>query len=396
MGLFDVIFKPRQVIKAAHDAKAYFKTLTAYQPVFRTWRGAIYESELVRSAIDARARHISKLKIEIIGSAKPSLQAKLRLGPNKWQTWSQFLYRVSTILDNDNTCFIVPIQNDDLEVTGYFPVISESCALVEYKNEPYLRYKFRNGQIAAVELRKCALLTKFQYRDDFFGSSNAALDETMQLITIQNQGVQEAIKNSATYRFMAKLNNFAKHEDLVNERKRFSEENFSQEAEGGGLLLFPNTYSEIQRLESKPFTIDNDQMEFIRSNVYNYFGVNEDVLQNKAYGDAWSAFYEGAVETFAIQFSETMTAAMFTERERAGGAMLMATANRLQYLSNKDKLEVSAQMADRGIMSRNEIREIWNLPPIPGGDRPTIRGEYYLINDDGTIERNETEDANDE
>jgi hypothetical protein len=91
-----------------------------------------------------------------------------------------------------------------------------------------------------------------------------------------------------------------------------------------------------------------------------------------------------------------MTAAMFTERERAGGAMLMATANRLQYLSNKDKLEVSAQMADRGIMSRNEIREIWNLPPIPGGDRPTIRGEYYLINDDGTIERNETEDANDE
>ena len=384
MGLFDVIFKPRQVIKAAHDAKAYFKTLTAYQPVFRTWRGAIYESELVRSAIDARARHISKLKIEIIGSAKPSLQAKLRLGPNQWQTWSQFLYRVSTILDNDNTCFIVPIQNDDLEVTGYFPVISESCSLVEYKNEPYLRYKFRNGQIAAVELRKCALLTKFQYRDDFFGSSNAALDETMQLITIQNQGVQEAIKNSA------------KHEDLVNERKRFSEENFSQEAEGGGLLLFPNTYSEIQRLESKPFTIDNDQMEFIRSNVYNYFGVNEDILQNKAYGDAWSAFYEGAVETFAIQFSETMTAAMFTERERAGGAMLMATANRLQYLSNKDKLEVSAQMADRGIMSRNEIREIWNLPPIPGGDRPTIRGEYYLINDDGTIERNETEDANDE
>ena len=135
MGLFDVIFKPRQVIKAAHDAKAYFKTLTAYQPVFRTWRGAIYESELVRSAIDARARHISKLKIEIIGSAKPSLQAKLRLGPNKWQTWSQFLYRVSTILDNDNTCFIVPIQNDDLEVTGYFPVISESCSLDRIAHE---------------------------------------------------------------------------------------------------------------------------------------------------------------------------------------------------------------------------------------------------------------------
>ena len=62
----------------------------------------------------------------------------------------------------------------------------------------------------------------------------------------------------------------------------------------------------------------------------------------------------------------------------------MATANRLQYLSNADKLNVSSQMADRGIMSRNEIREIWNLPPIEGGDVPTIRGEYYLLNSDGT------------
>lgn len=36
-------------------------------------------------------------------------------------------------------------------------------------------------------------------------------------------------------------------------------------------------------------------------------------------------------------------------------------------------------MADRGIMTRNEIREIWNLPPIEGGDKATIRGEYYLV-----------------
>ena len=107
------------------------------------------------------------------------------------------------------------------------------------------------------------------------------------------------------------------------------------------------------------------------------------MLQNKAYGDAWSAFYEGCVEVFAIMFSECMTRAMFTERERAQGSLVMATSNRLQYLSNSDKLAVSAQMADRGIMTRNEIREIWNLPPIEGGDVPTIRGEYYLLDENG-------------
>ena len=46
-----------------------------------------------------------------------------------------------------------------------------------------------------------------------------------------------------------------------------------------------------------------------------------------------------------------------------------------------EKLNVSAQMADRGIMNRDEIREIWNLPPLPNGEGEayTIRGEYYFV-----------------
>ena len=57
----------------------------------------------------------------------------------------------------------------------------------------------------------------------------------------------------------------------------------------------------------------------------------------------------------------------------------MATANRLQYMSNKEKLDVSAQLADRGILNRDEVREIWNLPPLPDGEGQAyiIRGEYY-------------------
>lgn len=382
MGLFENIFRPRsRDSKAALEkAKNYFTTLTAYQPVFRTWHGAIYESELVRSAIDARARHISKLKVEIKGGAQPSLQSKLRQGPNQWHTWSQFLYRVSTILDNENTCFITPVFDGDMKITGYFPVLTDSVTIAEYQGEPWLRYRFRNGQVAAIELRKVCILTKYQYKDDFFGTNNNALNETMQLISVQNQGIQEAVKNAATYRFMARLSNFSKHEDLAKERQRFSAENFAGE-DGGGLLLFPNTYADIKQIETKAYTVDAEQMKLIQTNVYNYFGVNEDILQNKAYGDQWSAFYEGCVEWFAVQFSEGMTKAIFTERERAQGSLLMATANRLQYLSNADKLEVCAQLTDRGIFSINEAREVFNLPPVEGGDIRTIRGEYKNAED---------------
>ena len=384
MSLFDKIFRPdkaKESERALHDARGLFQTLTAYAPVFTSWGGAIYESEMVRGAIDARARHISKLKIEVVGTANPSLQSKLRLGMNQFQTNSQFLYRTSTILDINNTAFIVPIFDERMIITGYYPVLPANCEIIEYKGEPWLRYQFRNGQIAAVEFRKCAVLTKHQYSRDFFGDSNHALDETMKLIHVQNQGIEEAVKNTSTFRFMAQLSNFAKPADLAKERTRFTRENLSTESDAGGFLLFPNTYKDIRQIDVKPYTVDAEQMQQIRTNVYNYFGVNEDILQNKAYGDAWSAFYEGAVEPFAIQFSEAMSKACFSESERARGSYVIATANRLQYLSNQDKLNVSAQMLDRGVMSLNEIREIWNLGPVEGGDQRIIRGEYYNVTD---------------
>ena len=380
MGLFDWIFRPNEAKKsdqALEQAYTMFRTLTAYQPVFTNWGGAIYESEVVRAAIDARARHISKLKVEIIGSANKSLQTKLRQGPNQWQTWSQFLYRVSTILDIHNTAFIVPVFDERMIITGIYPVLPTRCSLIDYKGELWLRYQFSTGDIGAVEFRKCALLTKYQYRSDFFGESNVALNDTMKLIGIQNQGIEEAVKNTSTFRFMAQMGNFVKPDDLKKERARFTRDNLSTESDAGGFLLFPNTYKDIKQIDVKPYTVDADQMEQIRENVYNYFGVNEDVLQNKAYGDAWSAFYEGAIEPFAIQFSEAITKAMFSERERAQGSLVMATANRLQYMSNNDKLNVSSQLLDRGIFSINDVREIWNLPPVENGDLRVIRGEYY-------------------
>ncbi len=391
MGLFDFIFKKREIDQ---PYTGYFKTLTAYQPHFTTWGGELYESALVRSAIDARARHVSKLKVEIQGAAKPTLQTKLRLKPNNWQTWSQFLYRASTILDMHNTCVIVPVFDELMNPVGYYPVLPIKCEVVEYDGIPFLRYEFTDGQRAAIPMEECAVLTKFQYRSDFFGESNFALEPTMKLIHLDNQSVEEAVKNGATYRFMAKVGNFTKVDDLKKERQRFNESAFRGE-DSNGILLFPNTYNDIRQIEQQSYTVPEAELQEIRANVYNYFAVNEDVLQSKAYGDSWSAFYESVVEPFAIQFSETMTQAIFTDKERAMGSLLMATSNRLQYMTTTEKLNVSSQMADRGIMNRDEIREIWNLPPLPDGQGQayTIRGEYYLMNEDGSFTR-EGADAN--
>lgn len=379
MGLFSDIFRPKQKdeLNAVHSQ--IFKTLTAYRPAFHNWQGSIYESELIRAAINARARHISKLKFESQGAAKIGLQAKLNQNPNQWQTWPQFLARTSTILDIHNTAFIVPVKDKSLTTTGYYSVLPNKCELVEYDNEIWLRYEFNTHEVGAVRLYECAVLTQHQYRRDFFGETNEALTPTLKMIDLNKQGIEEAIRNGATFRFWAKMNNFTKADDLKKEASRFGELSFSGDSDG--MLLFPNTYTDIHQYDQKPYTVDSDQIEQINKSVYNYFGVNEEVLQNKAYGDSWSAFYEGAIEPFAIALSDALTNAMFTERERATGNRVMFTANRLQYMSNADKLAVAAQLTDRGVFSINEAREVFNLPPVENGDTRTIRGEYKNVND---------------
>ena len=378
MGLRDLIFpKKTEQQKEKALAKSTFEILNGYTPVFRSWRGEIYESLLVRSAVDAIARHASKLAITVNGGTKSELLTRLKKKPNDFQTWSQFLYRIATILNVQNTAFVVPVRDKYGATVGIYPLRATRFELIrDENNNLWVRFHLEKNEIAVERLSDIGILTRYQYKSDFFGDSNEVLDDTMQLISIQRQGIEEYAKNASSYRFMAKLTNFSKAEDLANERQRFDAENF-QGGNGGGLLLFPNTYADIKQITSQEFSVDTEQMKLIQQNVFDYFGVNENIIQNKAHGDEFSAFYEGCIEPFAIQLSEVLTFMLFSDRAFAFGAEIFFTSNRIQYMNNSDKLAVSRDLADRGVLSINEVRDIWQLPPVEGGDIHILRGEYY-------------------
>ena len=374
MGMFESLFgwlrRPR--------GSSTWQTLTGYRAAWTDWKGELYESELIRAAIDTRARAAAKLEPNFVGTAQAKLRARTRGGPNAYQTWSQFFYRASTILDARNTCFLCPVLDETGATVGLIAVNPLSYELkADETGTPWLRFTFGKGDVAAIELSRTGILTRHQYRDDLFGESNGALNATMQLLDMQRQGITEGIKNSATFRFMARLKNFSRHEDLKKERLRFNEQQLKDG--DGGILLVPNTYEDVKQIEQRPYTVDADQLKLIQTNVYNYFGVNEDVLQNKAIGDVWSAFYEGCVEVFAIQASEVITRMLYSEREIAGGNRFFLSANRTQYMVNRDKLQLVRDASDRGLMFVDEIREILNMPPLPNGlgQRLPTRGEYY-------------------
>ena len=385
MGLFDYIFHARE----RKIIGQYFKLLDGYSPVFTTYDGGVYEMDLTRTAINSFATHCSKLKPEMSGSAHRKLQRALEFKPNYFTDTPKFIARLATILECEHTAFIAPVEDEYGELVGFYPLLPSCCEVVDVKGQLYLRYTFSNGQRGAIEFERVGIMTSHQYRNDLFGESNSTLKPTMQLMQTTNEGIINAVKNSANIRFMAKVANMLKPEDITKERERFAADNLSAD-NTSGMIIYDSKFSDLKQVESKPYTPNALQTQQINENVCTHFGTNMHILQNDFTEEQWNAYYEGKIEPFAIQLSIVLSNMVYTDRELANGNMITFSANRLQYASNATKLQVSTQLFDRALINRNTVMDIWNMPHVEDGDKYYIRKEYTEVTklDNGSSDDN--------
>lgn len=383
MGFIDRVLDlvPKEQRASLTEINEQFKMLNGYTPSFTSFNGGLYEMEMIRSAIHAKARLMAKLKPEIVGSKYRSLEKTLQFKPNEFQSTYQFLYRVATILEVTTTCFIIPLYDAYQEtIQGFYPINPQLCEMVIGDDKKlYVRYTMSHGIKATLEYNKVGVIYKHAFKEKYFGDGTNALNPTINLLDIQTQGMMEAVKSSASIRFMGKLASTMRSEDIAKERERFTRENLSADNRTG-LMLFDQKYQEIKQVESKPFVIDEKQMNAIKNNVYSYFGVSEKIIQSDFTEEEYNAFYEAEIETFALQLGQTLTNLLFTKTELAYGNEVMFTANRLQYASNKTKMDLVNSALDRGFLNVNEAREIFQMPPIDGGDVYRIRLDYVETN----------------
>lgn len=366
-------FRKKGRIEAA--VNEYFQMMNGYVPRFTTFEGGIYEMELTRAAVHSFATHVSKLHPEIKGNGNEAIERTLQYRPNALMDSKKYLYRLATVLMVDNTAFIVPLYDKHMNIIGFYPLDTSKVRITEGNGQKYVVYDFGNGNRGAVEIEKAGIMTQFQYHDELFGESNRVLKPTMDLIHANNQGIVEGVKNSASIRFLGKLAQVLKPSDIEAERARFTEANLST-ANNGGVLLYDQKYEEVKQINSEPFVVDDKQMQQIKENVFDYFGTNEKILRNQFTSDEWNAYYEGKIEPFAIEASLVHSNMLFNDMEIAQGNEVVFSANRLQYMSNKEQLEMITALFDRGFLSQNEGREILNMTSVEDGDKYYIRKEY--------------------
>ena len=377
MGIISDFREFRARRRIGTKANEFWQLFESYRPVFSSFNGNLYEMGQVRAAIHANANHRSKLNIEIVGPRYKDLGKIIGTRVNPYQTASQFLYKISTILDAENSCIIIPLYDSVAgdHVCGFFPIHPQSAEIIENDGVVYLRYNYY-GHSEAVELDRCGVVSKMSYKNEIFGDSNSALFPTLQLINIHNQSIESAVRSSAAIRFLVKMKGQQAPDVMTAEAKRFAEDNLGGDT--GGVLIVDNKYDDVKQVTSSPVIVDEKQLAAINENVQNYFGVSPAILQNSFTSDQWAAYYEGSVEPFAVQLSQVLSSMLFTPSEIASGSMIYLSANRLQYASNKEKIEILTALVDRGLLTVDQSLEIFQLPPMGGeeGKKRHIRKDY--------------------
>lgn len=393
MGLFEMLFKKPQEISKTRE---YFQMLNGYTPVYTNYSGSLYEMLQTKAIINTIATDCGKA-IPQLAKHNEKLKYLLQHEPNPFMSTSTFIERIVTSYLCDNNSFIVPILDEYDRTVGLFPIQYNNASLKSFGGVPYLEYTFGNGKKGVIELSRVGFIKRMQYKSDIFGDTNAALNQTLELIHSQNESVTNALKQSGMIRFMGQIN-----EQLINkkefeeQRKLFSDINFSNN--NAQMMIYDSRFKEIKQVDSKPIYLDAEQQALIDENLKNYFGVSKNVIQHSFDNDyEWNSYYEGVIEPILIKIGEALTKMLYTPSQIMAGNAVYMTTNRLQYLSTESKLNFSTSFFDRGIINGNDVCDVWQLPHYDGGDKHYIRKEYAELSKlDEPVQLEELGDAKNE
>lgn len=352
--------------------------LSGYTPVFSQFGQEAYDSDDVRAAVDAFARNAAKLHPKHIRKAPApdggtpqvtfvddGLQYILSVQPNPFMDAYTFFYKVATQYLVQNNAFIYMRRDGNGNPLLFWPLNGATTEWIEYQGQVYARFAFIGGETIAVPYTDLIHLRRFFYKDDMFGETNMdAMEPTLELINTQNQGIINAIKSSAFIRGVLKFTQILKKEDR-DQRKNDFMTSYLDPSNNNGVGVVDGS-CEYQPINSQPQTTNAAQMKLIADKVNKYFGVSDEIIKNTYNSAQWNAFYSSMLEPFAIQMGLQFTSKVFTGRQQGFGNEVIFEANRLQYASNEEKVQVATLLTNIGAASLDQILDIFNMPTIGG------------------------------
>lgn len=367
-----------------------FKMVTERGNGFYAWNGNVYQSDIVRACIRPKVKAVGKLVGKHIRESVTKDGKKLEVNPeayikflleepNPYMTGQKMQEKVATQLCLNNNAFILIIRDENGYPAELYPMPALAAETV-YNEQGVLALKFTlaNGKVFQFLYSDIIHLRQDFNDNDIFGDSIAqTLAPLMQIITTTDQGIVNAIKNSSVIQWLLKFSNSMRPEDIKQNAKEFADNYLSIESTSVGVAAV-DSKADIQRIEPKEYIPNAVQMDRTVQRIYSLFNTNDKIVQSKYSEDEWNAYYEAEIEPIVIELTGEYTRKIFSRRERGFGNAIVFEASNLATASMSTKLGL-VQFVDRGIMTRNEVRTVFNMAPVDGGDTMILRLDTAVI-----------------
>lgn len=386
MGMFSFIFGNKEP-KVEKQTLSRLELLNGFIPEFRVVSNYTYDSKVARECIDRIATHCAKLmpkhiKNTISREINGEINRLLSNQPNPIMNTYDFIYKTISMLYTNSNAFVYIAKDERGFITGFYPVLASNYELLQDQNNVfYLQFNFMNGNVYTLPYLELIHLRLFYNDDDFFGSSNRILITDMETSQVASEGIKNAIKTSNNLKGILKYQGLLKQSDIKKSKEDFVKDFLNMNNKSGIAAL--DGKADFQEVNLKPITLDKDQLEQVNYNIFDYFGISENIVRNKYTAEEWNAFYEGVIEPRAIQMSYAFTNKIFSNTAIRDGNKIVFTTNRLQYASLNNKITLLKEAGALGLLTKDEAREIIDLHPLGGTEGSKII--QSLNNIDSTI-----------
>ena len=358
--------------------------VNGYEAIFTNYDGQIYDNPTVRACIDTIARNAAKLNPKHIRSTDKNYKILnediyhlIAEQPNEIMNAYDFYYKIFSELYLNNNVFVYIMRDENLKVIGLYPILFNQADFVEYQNQIYVKFRFGTGKIRTVAYNDLIHLRRFFCKNDILGGSNLPVVSALSFQHILKEGIINAIKITMSIKgYLKSTKSMLSPKDAKKLRDNFIKDFVSDDNSSGIGALDATT--DFKEVNLDPTVASDAQMTDNKNEILDYFNLNENIIQSKYSEDEWNAFYESVLEPLGIQIGMEFTNKIFTYGERYHGNKIIFEANRLQYASNKTKIEVARYL--NNYLYIDEIREILNLAPLPNGEGQKLMQDLNHIN----------------
>lgn len=335
----------------------------------------IYDTPIVRSCVDAIAKNFAKMKVEHRLKGKvvnDNLTKLLTLRPNPDMNSFEFLYKVASSYYVDNNAYIY-IRRDNIgNVLGLYPIPYNQADFKEDNAENlFLEFSFLNGQKIIESTNDVIILRRNYFQDDVYGSDNNSLSELVDMLYQLNVNTQAGIENSANIRGVIKMQQEFQDNDMVTRKEFFNKEFLNANNSGGVAVVDGNSDYIPINYTFNPISASN--IKLLEEKIYDYFGISREIVNGTFNDSQWNAFFASTLQPMAIQFAQEFTAKIFSANQLNFGNEITFNCDMLSYLSPAQKEKAFVAIKEMGVVSKNTICEIFNLPEVEDGT-----GNEYL------------------